>query len=297
MVGPQHITLRFCTQGGRRDAGEYIIGLVVEGIGPSNPPAHTRSPLGPTSQISLRMSQTTDNQPMRVLFLSSRCLFNTQFIDSDTKEVLYSTRTPKVWFTRQSVTSVVRHAPSTKQPSGSESSSPVTPPPTSPSLVEKISVQEDASSELTKLDSLPHCTPGEEKDGVNEAEITKIHWKFFHDTLFEQELQTKDVNQLMEKSGCRPLRFDRTFKVNGIGYKWDLGLVGFDAPKLKMDDDAETVVAKFHRTCCFGTTKLTLELRPGSEDILDMIVMTLVWVQWRQRLRMFTMVPTAAMLL
>lgn len=67
--------------------------------------------------------------------------------------------------------------------------------------------------------------------------------------------------------------------------------------QLKMDDDAETVVAKFHRTCCFGTTKLTLELRPGSEDILDMIVMTLVWVQWRQRLRMFTMVPTAAMLL
>ena len=103
--------------------------------------------------------------------------------------------------------------------------------------------------------------------------------------------------------------------MNGINYKWDLGLVGFDAPKvstllsqclfensrvtyqLKRDDGAETVVAKFHRTCPFGTSKLTLELRPGSEDIIDMIVMTLVWVQWRQRLRMFTMVPTAAMLL
>jgi len=77
----------------------------------------------------------------------------------------------------------------------------------------------------------------------------------------------------------------------------NLGLVGFDAPKLKRLDSAETVVAKFRRACLFGTTKLSLELRPGSEDILDMIVMTLVWVQWRQRLRMFTMVPTAAMLL
>ena len=152
------------------------------------------------------MSQTTDNEPMRVLFLSSRCLFNTQFVDSDTKEVLYSTRTPKVWFTRQSITSVVRHAPSTKQSSGSKASSPVIPPPASPSLIEKISVQEDTSSEFTKLTSLPHYAPGDEKDGGNEAEITKIHWKFFHDTLFEHELQTKDVNQIMEKSGCRPLR-------------------------------------------------------------------------------------------
>jgi len=101
----------------------------------------------------------------------------------------------------------------------------------------------------------------------------------------------------MEKTGCRPLRFDRTFKVNGVSYRWDLGLIGFDAPKLKRVDGAETVVAKFHRACLFGSTKLTLELRPGSEDILDMIVMTLVWVQWRQRLRMFSMVPTAAMLL
>jgi hypothetical protein len=67
--------------------------------------------------------------------------------------------------------------------------------------------------------------------------------------------------------------------------------------QLKRLDSAETVVAKFHRTCPFGSSKLTLELRPGSEDIIDMIVMTLVWVQWRQRLRMFTMVPTAAMLL
>lgn len=152
------------------------------------------------------MSQTTDNQPMRVLFLSSRCLFNTQFIDSTTNEVLYSTRTPKVWFTRQSVTSVIRHAPSTKLPSGSKTNSPVIPPPASPSLIEKISVQEDASSGFTKLASLPHYTPGDEKDGGNEAEITKIHWKFFHDTLFENELQTKDVNQIMEKSGRRPLR-------------------------------------------------------------------------------------------
>jgi hypothetical protein len=67
--------------------------------------------------------------------------------------------------------------------------------------------------------------------------------------------------------------------------------------QLKRDDDAETVVAKFHRTCPFGTSKPTLELRQGSEDILDMIIMTLVWVQWRQKLRMFTVIPTAAMLL
>ena len=67
--------------------------------------------------------------------------------------------------------------------------------------------------------------------------------------------------------------------------------------QLKRLDGAETVVAKFRRSCPFGCTKLALELLPGSEDIIDMIVMTIVWVQWRQRLRMFTMVPTAAMLL
>lgn len=151
------------------------------------------------------MSLTTDNQPMRVLSLSSRCLFNTKFVDSDTNEVVYSTRTPKVWLTRQSVTSVIRHSQSAEKPSGSKTSSPVIPQPASPSITEKISVREDDSSEFTKLASLPHCAPGEKKEG-NEVEITKIHWKFFHDTLFENDLQTKDVNQLMEKSGCRPLR-------------------------------------------------------------------------------------------
>lgn len=168
-------------------------------------------PVPNSYQISTKMSLTSDDQPMKTLFLSSRCLFNTQFTDSDTKEVLYSTRTPKVWLTRQSITSVVRHTPSTKQPSGSKTNSPVVPEPTSPSLVEKISVQEDTSSEFTKLGSLPHYAPGDKQDVNTEVEITKIHWKFFHDTLFEDELETKDVNQLMEKSGCRPLRLYVSF--------------------------------------------------------------------------------------
>ena len=158
-----------------------------------------------TIMSSTAMSQTTDDQPTRVLFLSSRCLFNTQFVDSNTNEVVYSTRTPKVWFTRQSITSVIRHPPSTHYDSGSKTSSPVIPPPASPSLIEKISVQKDDSSELTKLASLPHCTPGEQ-DGGSETEVTKIHWKFFHDTLFEDGIQAKDVNEIMEKTGCRPLR-------------------------------------------------------------------------------------------
>lgn len=203
------------------------------------------------------MSQTSDIiPPTRELVISSRCLFNAQFTDANTNEVVYSTRTPKVWFTRQSITSVIRHtgSPSTNnKSSGSKASSPVVPQPGSPNFIEKISVvkDDDTSSELTKLTSLPHYTPGDGKNEKGEAEITKIHWKCFHDTLFEQDLQTKGVSQLMEKSGSRPLRLyvsaplvspnyltnqkkhsDRIFKVNGISYKWDLGLVGFDSPKV-----------------------------------------------------------------
>jgi hypothetical protein len=113
-----------------------------------------------------------------------------------------------VWLTRQSITSVVRHAPSANQPSGSKNSSPVVPQPASPSLIEKISIQEEASSEFTKLASLPHYAPGDGQDekSSDEVEVTKIHWKFFQNTLFEHDLQTKDVNQVMEKSGFRPLR-------------------------------------------------------------------------------------------
>jgi hypothetical protein len=67
--------------------------------------------------------------------------------------------------------------------------------------------------------------------------------------------------------------------------------------QLKLNDSAETVVAKFHRSCPFTSSKATLELRQGSEDILDMIVMTLVWIEWRQKLRMYAMIPTAAIVL
>ena len=155
------------------------------------------------------MSLVSDNQLVRELTLSSRCVFNTQFVDSNTKEVLYSTRTPKVWFTRQSVTTLIRHAPSTNHPSGSQSSSPVISQPVSPNLLEKASVIDDVSSGSTKVASVPHYTSEsnrELKGGEHEVEVTKIQWKFFHDTLFEHNSQTKDVNEIMEKSGCRPLR-------------------------------------------------------------------------------------------
>ena len=102
--------------------------------------------------------------------------------------------------------------------------------------------------------------------------------------------------------------------MHGASYKWDLGLAGFDAPtvstlspgypirsltlirtdQLKLCDSAETVIAKYHRPCLFTSRKASLELRHGSEDILDMIVMTLVWVEWRQKLRIAAVVPTAA---
>jgi len=146
---------------------------------------------------------------MRELTLSSRCVFNTRFIDSNTKEVLYTTRTPKVWFTRQSITTLARHAPSTNQPSGSKPNSPVIPQPASPDLLEKVPVLNDVSSESEKNAPSLHYTPGDEKEmkeGGNEVEVTKIQWKFFQDTLFEHDFQTKDVNEIMEKSGLRPLR-------------------------------------------------------------------------------------------
>ena len=155
------------------------------------------------------MTLISNNQLTRELTLSSRCVFNTQFIDSNTKEVVYSTRTPKVWFTRQSVTILTRHAPSTNQPSGSKSNSPVIPQPASPNLPEKESISDDVSSESTEIAPPLHYTSENEREPKGEGrevEVTKIHWKFFHDTLFEHGFQTKDVNEIMEKSGCRPLR-------------------------------------------------------------------------------------------
>ena len=55
----------------------------------------------------------------------------------------------------------------------------------------------------------PQHTPENEqghREGWNEVEITKIQWKFFHETLFEHDLQTESVNKIMEKTGRRPLR-------------------------------------------------------------------------------------------
>jgi len=149
------------------------------------------------------------NQPTRELTLSSRCVFNTQLIDSDTKEVVYSTRTPKVWFTRQSVTTLTRHDPPTNKPSGPNRGSPAIPQPASQSLLEKVPDPEDVSSESTVISPLLHHTSKEQelkREKGNGIEVTKIQWKFFHDTLFEHNFQTKDVNEIMEKTGRRPLR-------------------------------------------------------------------------------------------
>ena len=157
-----------------------------------------------------QMSLVSNNQLTRELTLSSRCVFNTQFIDSNTKEVVYSTRTPKVWLTRQSVTTITRHEPSTNQPSasGSHNNSPVIPQLASPNLPEKV-LEDISSLSTTIAPSSPYTPEGEQglkKEGGNEVEVTKIQWKFFHDTLFEHDFQTKDVNEIMEKTGARPLR-------------------------------------------------------------------------------------------
>ncbi|KAF9643978.1 hypothetical protein BDM02DRAFT_1265348 [Thelephora ganbajun] len=223
----------------------------------------------------------SDNQPMRELILSSRCILNSRFIDSNTREVLYSTRTPKGRFSRDSVTTITRHTPSTNQPCGSKSDPPPIPQSASPNLPEKVAPPPNYTPESKQ----------EPTDGGNEIEITKIRWKFFDDTLFEHDSRTENVNQIIKKSGLRPLRFNRTFDVNGVSYKWDLGLVGFDTPTLKLNDRTEAVVAKFHRAYPFTRAKPTLELRQGFEDILDTIVMTLVWAEWRQMLGMSIVIP------
>lgn len=179
---------------------------MADGAHPPHTLPHTHTPRGTAFNSLLSdlhlMSLVSDNHLTRELTLSSRCVFNTKFIDSNTKEVVYSTRTPKVWLTRQSVTTITRHEPSSNQPSGSNQSSPTIPQPASPSLPEKGSVLEDISYVSTTV------APESEqwKEGGNGVEVTKIQWKFFHDTLFEHDFQTKDVNEIMEKAGARPLR-------------------------------------------------------------------------------------------
>ncbi|KAF9781720.1 hypothetical protein BJ322DRAFT_240673 [Thelephora terrestris] len=115
-------------------------------------------------------------------------------------------------------------------------------------------------------------------------EMARIYWKWFSSNriIFRGRITTRD--ELLPK--CGKLKGSFTFTgPDGVQYRWALGSMGMNRPKLVTIDD-KTVIAEFHRpNHITNKQKARLEVQPAGMNMLDHIVLTFVIVDQTRRER------------
>ncbi|EKM56111.1 uncharacterized protein PHACADRAFT_184816 [Phanerochaete carnosa HHB-10118-sp] len=120
-------------------------------------------------------------------------------------------------------------------------------------------------------------------DGVPEPsgsmqEVARINWHSIHPTRIIYNGQIMEVDKFLPRAG----RFtdSRTFVgPDGRTYKWELSR----AWHLDVDGEQPTTVVKYHYDNIFTRKKARLEVDASALDILDLIVVT--WIYMEKTLR------------
>lgn len=115
-------------------------------------------------------------------------------------------------------------------------------------------------------------------------EIARIYWKWFSSNriIFRGKITSR--KEFMPK--CGKLKGSYTFTgPDGVQYRWALGASGMNLPKLVTLND-KTVIAEFHRPTLFrNKQKARLDIQPAGMEMLDHIILTFVFVDWKRRER------------
>lgn len=116
-------------------------------------------------------------------------------------------------------------------------------------------------------------------------EIARIHWKLISSDriIFRGKITTQ--NEFLPECGKMKGSYKFTGP-NGVEYRWAMGAMGLNYPKLVTMDEKKTVIAKFHRAHHFVKKQnARLEVRPEGMEMLDHIVLTFVYAENKRRER------------
>jgi len=112
-------------------------------------------------------------------------------------------------------------------------------------------------------------------------EIARIDWKLFGSSSLVYKGSVSDMDSFMPSKGC--FRTTRTFTApDGKSYSWHLGFLN---SRLELNDGSNPpkIIAQQHQRNVLGETKAFLEIDPAGMNILELIVITWVFVEGRRR--------------
>lgn len=114
-------------------------------------------------------------------------------------------------------------------------------------------------------------------------EIARIHWRCFSSDRITFRGKATTRREFLPK--CGKMRGSYKFTgPDGVEYRWAMGAMGTNSPRLVTTDGEKTVVAKFHRASYFRKKqKARLEVQPAGIDMLDYIVLTFVFAESKRR--------------
>ncbi|KDQ54056.1 hypothetical protein JAAARDRAFT_196820 [Jaapia argillacea MUCL 33604] len=130
--------------------------------------------------------------------------------------------------------------------------------------------------------SRPSSPEGESER--EEEELARIHWRYIQHSRLVLEGKIFRVPNMLERTGfCGR---DRKFTApDGLEYRW---VMRNHSMKLVLDDTSDTIVVKFHEGSpgyLSPKRRSYLEIFPNGQHMIDIIVATFVYAEWKRRAR------------
>ncbi|KAF9784309.1 hypothetical protein BJ322DRAFT_1109032 [Thelephora terrestris] len=124
-------------------------------------------------------------------------------------------------------------------------------------------------------------------------EMARIYWKFISDRIIFRGKITTQREFLPE---CGKMKGSYKFTgPDGVEYRWAMGVMGANYPKLVTMDEKKTVIAQFHRAHYFTKKQnARLQVEPSAMHMLDHIVLTFTYVESKRRERETQMTASTA---
>ncbi|KAF9793509.1 hypothetical protein BJ322DRAFT_1035109 [Thelephora terrestris] len=158
-------------------------------------------------------------------------------------------------------------------------------------LSDADSDSDDDVTVIGESESKKGMDDGEEEDEamteVPEAsdDVARIYWNWFSSDkiVFQGKITTR--SEFLPKCGKMKGSFVFTGP-DGVQYRWAMGALGMNYPKLVTADEKKEVIAEFHRAHYITKRKKArIEVQLAGMGMLDYIVLTFVFAEEKRRER------------
>jgi len=152
----------------------------------------------------------------------------------------------------------------------------------------KITTSDDRRTTSLSRKNIVGCSSSQDPilaDTASEITLVASDWSEFSRIRWDNHSLSRTLKEVDDSCfDGKSIKREFIFNATGCRYKWSLGLLGAGAPVLTVDDYNQTVIARLHRAKGFiNPTKAYLEVEDEYLDVLDAIILSLVYVEKKRK--------------